>query len=304
MALGNNIIVLVGIRPAKETAPANWIRMWARSFSLKSTFNKVEDEALSGSRVSEAGFIGSATYTGEVGETLNKSSLAILAVAGFNATSDATKNYYKLASAVTGWADFIKYHTDTKLKEYFEKSRINSIKFDIANRAFLGITWGVESLTGRRTLNVASLTEVPTGYVSSERVKSLDTIIKVNGTDKSGTIQSMGITINNNLDTENFGFGSKYRQDLDVKDSCSIEYEAKLIYDSANSEYDTYMTAWENNTSISLEVTLGSIVINLANCMLKEVSAPVSNKGKIELSISGTCHNSGVTEAVIIETTK
>ena len=301
MALGNNIIALMGVRASKEVAPAAWVRMWARSFALKGKFEKVEDEALTGSRVAEPGFIGSVAYTGEIAETLNRSSLKLLEVAGFTASIDATKKYYKLENDVTGWADFIKYHTDTKLKEFYEKARINSINLEIANRSFIGITWGIEALEGRRTLNVANLTEVPTGYVASEKVKSLDTVIKVNGTDKSAAVKSMGVTINNNLDTENYGFGSKFRKDLDVNDSCSIEFEATITYDNANSEYDTYMTALENNTSIVLEVVLGGVTLKLANCSLKDVSAPVSSKGKIELSISGTCHNSGVTEAVIFE---
>lgn len=297
-ALGNNVIAMFGKRPAKETAPTNWVRMWARSFSLKANFEKAKDEALTGSRVDEAGFISAIAYTGEIGETLNKSSLALLEAGGFNKTKDTTKVTYKLANDVSGWFDFIKFHTDNKLKEKFEKCRINSINFDIVNKAFIGITWGIEGLEGSRILN-STLTENPTGYVLGERIKSLDTNIKINGVNKSAIIKSMTLAINNNLDADNYGFGSLYRQDIDVSDAVSIELDATFSFDV--SEYDSQLSVLENNTTIPVEINLGTINIKLGALSLSDVSAPASSKGKIELSIKGTVHNNGLVEAVIIE---
>lgn len=298
MSLGNNVIAMFGKRPAKETAPDTWVRMWARSFSLKPNYEKAKDEALTGSRIDEAGFISGVAYTGEISETLNKSSLALLEAGGFTKTTDATKATYKLANEVTNWFDFIKFHNDNKLKETFEKCRINSIKFDIVNKAFIGITWGIEGLTGIRALN-SSLTEAPTGYVLAERIKSLDTNIKINGVSKSATIKSMGLSISNNLDGDNYGFGSIYRQDIDVSDAASIELDTTFVF--SVSEYDAQLLNLENNTVIPVEVNLGAITLKLAAVSLSDVSAPVSGKGKIELSIKGTVHNNGATEAVIIE---
>ena len=298
MALGNNVIIMCGKRASKEVAPVAWTRMWARNFSLKPNYEKAKDEALTGSRVDEAGFISGVAYSGEISENLNKSSLALLEAGGFTRTADAIKVTYKLANDVLNWFDFVKFHNDNKLKETFEKCRINSIKFDIVNKAFIGITWGIEGLTGIRTLN-STLTENPTGYVLGERIKSLDTNIKINGVSKSATIKSMGLSISNNLDGDNYGFGSIYRQDVDVSDAASIELDATFVF--SVSEYDAQLANLENNTVIPVEVNLGAITLKLASVSLSDVSAPVSGKGKIELSIKGTVHNNGVTEAVIIE---
>ena len=298
MRLGNNVIAMFGKRASKEVAPATWVRMWARNFTLKPNYEKAKGEALTGSRVDEPGFISGVAYTGEISETLNKSSLALLEASGFTRTADATKVTYKLANDVTNWFDFIKFHSDNKLKEKFEKCRINSINFDIVNKAFIGITWGIEGLSGSRTLN-STLTENPTGYVLAERIKSLDTTIKFNGVSKSATIKSMGLSINNNLDGDNYGFGSIHRQDIDVSDSVGIEVDATFVFDV--SEYDAQLVNLENDTSVPIEIALGAIIVKLAAVNLSDVSAPVSGKGKIELSIKGTVHNNGATEAVIIE---
>lgn len=297
-ALGNNVIAMFGKRPAKETAPSDWVRMWARSFSLKANYEKAKDESLTGSRIDEPGFIAGVAYTGEISETLNKSSLALLEAGGFDKIEDATKITYTLSKEVSNWFDFVKFHTDNKLKEKFEKCRINSITFDIVNKAFIGVTWGIEGLEGLRTLN-SSLTENPTGYVLSERIKSLDTVIKINGVNKSAIIKSMTLAINNNLDADNYGFGSIYRQDIDVSDVLTIELDATFSFDVT--EYDGQLANLENNSVVPIEITLGTIVVKLAALSLSDVSAPASSKGKIELSIKGTCHNNGATEAIIIE---
>jgi len=109
----------------------------------------------------------------------------------------------------------------------------------------------------------------------------------------------MGLSINNNLDGDNYGFGSIYRQDIDISDVVSIEFDMTLNFDVT--EYDAQLALLEANTRIPIEVNLGAITLKLAACSLGDVSAPVSGKGKIELSLSGTVHNNGATEAVIIE---
>ena len=298
-ALGNNVISLFGIRADKDAAPVSWVRMWAKSMGMKANFEKVEDEALTGSRISEAGFIGSIAFSGEVSENFNKSSLALLECAGFDKTDDTANNkyIYEFSNSINGWCDFIKFHSDTKLKEFYEKCRVNSIAIDIANRAFIGINWNIEGLEGRRSLN-STLTENPVGFVKAERVKSLDTQIKINGSDKSAVVRSMTININNNLETDDYRFGSKNRNSLEAGDSASIEFSATLSFD--NTEYDTYLTALETDAVINLEVVLSDSVIKLNQVSLSDVSAPVSGRGKIELSINGTAH-AGVLAPVIIE---
>ncbi len=297
-ALGNNVISLFGLRADKATAPTSWVRMWAKSMGIKANFEKVEDEALTGSRVSEAGFVGAISFTGEISENFNKSSLALLECAGFDKTDDIvnTKYIYEFSNQIVGWCDFIKFHTDIKLKEFYEKCRINSISIDIANRAFIGINWGVEGIEGRRSLS-STLTEVYTGFVKVERVKSLNTTIKINAGDKSAIVRNMTININNNLETDDYSFGSKFRNSLEAGDSAGIDFSATLSFD--NSEYDTYLTVLETDAVITLEILLGDITVRLNQVSLSDVSAPVSGRGKIELSISGTAHTGDLAPVVI-----
>ncbi len=299
-ALGNNVITMFGMRADKDTAPSAWVRMWARSNSLKANFEKAKDEALTGSRISEAGFVSAISISGEINENLNKSSLELLKASGFDKTEDVEKYTYSLGETMNKWADFIKFHNDTKLKEFYEKCRVNSVSFDIQNKAFIGINWNIEGIETRRSL-ASSFTEAPSGFIKAERVKSLDTAITIAGSDKSGIVKNMSITLNNNLDADNYGFGSKNRTDIDVSDVASIEFSATLSFD--NSEYDAYRTALENDSTISIEVVMGEITVKLNQVSLSDVSAPVSGRGKIELSISGTAH-SGALAPMIIEVSK
>ena len=194
--------VLVGVQSARGTAETSTMyRLASTDFGMAPSVDKTTSEALGSGRWERDGFVSKKSVEGDLPIEATREQLELLFYgAGFDGVADsvdpdkwiitpssATKNYLTL-----GLDD-----EDNDMFEYSVDSLISSVQLSASIASYVTATASVIGMEYKTSNTGYTGTEiVPTG----EALKCLGASIKQSGTDMTGKIESIDITIDNKLE--------------------------------------------------------------------------------------------------------
>lgn len=194
--------ILVGVQSARGTAQiSNMFRLTSTDYGLSPSVDKTTSEALGSGRWKRDGFVSKKSVEGDLPIEATREQLELLFYgAGFDGVADsvdpdkwiitpssATKNYLTL-----GLDD-----EDNDMFEYSVDSLISSVQLSASIASYVTATASVIGMEYKTSNTGYTGTEiVPTG----EALKCLGASIKQSGTDMTGKIESIDITIDNKLE--------------------------------------------------------------------------------------------------------
>ena len=194
--------VLVGVQSARGTAETSTMyRLASTDFGMAPSVDKTTSEALGSGRWKRDGFVSKKSVEGDLPIEATREQLELLFYgAGFDGVADsvdpdkwiitpssATKNYLTL-----GLDD-----EDNDMFEYSVDSLISSVQLSASIASYVTATASVIGMEYKTSNTGYTGTEiVPTG----EALKCLGASIKQSGTDMTGKIESIDITIDNKLE--------------------------------------------------------------------------------------------------------
>ncbi len=194
--------ILAGVQSARGTAQiSNMFRLTSTDYGLSPSVDKTTSEALGSGRWKRDGFVSKKSVEGDLPIEATREQLELLFYgAGFDGVADsvdpdkwiitpssATKNYLTL-----GLDD-----EDNDMFEYSVDSLISSVQLSASIASYVTATASVIGMEYKTSNTGYTGTEiVPTG----EALKCLGASIKQSGTDMTGKIESIDITIDNKLE--------------------------------------------------------------------------------------------------------
>ena len=194
--------ILAGVQSTRGTAQiSNMFRLTSTDYGLSPSVDKTTSEALGSGRWKRDGFVSKKSVEGDLPIEATREQLELLFYgAGFDGVADsvdpdkwiitptsATKNYLTL-----GLDD-----EDNDMFEYSVDSLISSVQLSASIASYVTATASVIGMEYKTSNTGYSGTEiVPTG----EALKCLGANIKQSGTDMTGKIESIDITIDNKLE--------------------------------------------------------------------------------------------------------
>ena len=194
--------ILAGVQSARGTAQiSNMFRLTSTDYGLSPSVDKTTSEALGSGRWKKDWFVSKKSVEGDLPIEATREQLELLFYgAGFDGVADsvdpdkwiitpsnATKNYLTL-----GLDD-----EDNDMFEYSVDSLISSVQLSASIASYVTATASVIGMEYKTSNTGYTGTEiVPTG----EALKCLGASIKQSGTDMTGKIESIDITIDNKLE--------------------------------------------------------------------------------------------------------
>lgn len=194
--------ILAGVQSARGTAQiSNMFRLTSTDYGLSPSVDKTTSEALGSGRWKRDGFVSKKSVEGDLPIEATREQLELLFYgAGFDGVADsvdpdkwiitpssATKNYLTL-----GLDD-----EDNDMFEYSVDSLISSVQLSASIASYVTATASVIGMEYKTSnTGYAGKEIVPTG----EALKCLGASIKQSGTDMTGKIESIDITIDNKLE--------------------------------------------------------------------------------------------------------
>lgn len=256
---GNKVILSASVQTDIKVKPTTgWKNFPRKTDSLNATFELLDSETITDSRIKSAGMVISADAAGDVECEFIKSTYdEYIAAAAGNAWVPAVPPTN--GSTLTFGGDLItmfalaKSHKDIQQHHYWAGNRVNTFKLDIPEGGYAALTFGFMGSGYENAITdyVTSPTSVPV----SPKVTSLNvTDIKIDGTTTKGVAcaTAFSFELTNNIERQNCLGAGLYGDELtemmaDMTGSITLKY-SKRTQELLNKQ----MTA----APISIEVTL------------------------------------------------
>ncbi len=194
--------ILAGVQSARGTAQiSNMFRLTSTDYGLSPSVDKTTSEALGSGRWKRDGFVSKKSVEGDLPIEATREQLELLFYgAGFDGVADTTdpdKWIITPSSATKNYLTLGLDDEDNDMFEYSVDSLISSVQLSASIASYVTATASVIGMEYKTSNTGYSGTEiVPTG----EALKCLGANIKQSGTDMTGKIESIDITIDNKLE--------------------------------------------------------------------------------------------------------
>src|SRR6056297_28868 len=300
-AVGRNTNTAIAEQTAKGSEADTLQKLRATSNSLEKMVDTAQSEALLGKRFTDDQFAIGYSADGSIDAELDTDTIGLLlkhAIGDEDSTPEdinSDGSFYKHIFTpsqdvdLAGWLTIMKVILGSEA--YWEKfidCRINQITFNITSQSVVTMsldTVGISSSDGAGSPSETLDDEGQTKLFAWEAG------VTWKSSDIKAIVDDATITHNNNIDDADFGL-YRERRSLDPQDG---EHTVDLTLQFSASDYADMKTDLTEGNSIAVDIEVGStntesdsvLKFSYPALKLQTVSAPVSDAGKITVSVTG-----------------